>query len=959
MRRAHRSRPRNSRPARRAFSLDRLEGRIVLSGSPAQFEAPASTPGDETFALVADMPAVITNSADAFEFAAPDSAEAATPHSFVAAEPQHATVTAEGMPHEETPHEEVPHHDTPLVWQAEADRLPGELPHFSVPKHDGGNEWIPDVATQPTFVAPQGTSRWSQWANQINDGEIVLIPAGAHVIYDVASQTPLKAIGVAGTLEFDVSRSTSLRVGTILVYPTGHFLIGERELDDGARTLQVVERASGAKTTIEFDGRVNLVEDPGQMTIGLVAAGGVVHVRGGEVADAYARLASRAAAGATQLVFSAPVDWRSGDRIFLADTQVGAIVGQSTLQNEAAVVLAVSGNTVTLTKPLTFAHEGYVAQLERSVTFQSNEQAVATVVGAPEQAPSRGHTLFTGDADVVIQGAALVRMGRTRAEALDDTVRDANGRVQLDANGQPDLGTNQRGRYPLHAHHLERSFVFADNLLDGGEKWGIALHQTDGVIRNNVVLHVNGAGIASEDGTETGLIERNLVIGDGRGSGVHDVTIVNARPAERAANSFGHGGFGYWFASPLLNVKNNVAAGQFRFDGFNYFLFGKAGLKLHEVAGSDPANLAGISADVLAGKPFNPTGQPILRFTGNVADLALGDGFVSYYSNAGNWAVDNFTAYIRGARNRGVVVFYSAPPLAGRESFQGVTNSTLLGPYALGLDPTKAPARPNPRYLLLSTGIDGNQDGATPTVRVSDTRVEGFYNGILMPKRGGDLTRLSLNNFRDIWVPWSVFPASQVNIRDVTHGTLAQPTQPHENIYLQEDVTPQVAAVRSANTIARLVSWLNSRTEVRVYNYNGTGRDFQLWYESQRPDFVIPILEMTNAEARSLYGLSIGDGIAPSAREQGVFGAFSGAIMAPRPAIWTVTSPLATSATHKIEYRAKLSTSEKYPPAVVMRSTLTNLQPGLNLIPVSVDYQGASYQKTLLVWGNFAATPAP
>lgn len=877
----------------------------------------------------------------------PADAQVAPSDLLAAADPPHALAEADGMPHE----------DVPYVWQAEADRLPGELPHFSVPRHDGGNEWIPDVAAQPSFVAPQGTTRWSQWADQLKDGDVVLIPSGARVIYDVTSQTLLKAVGVAGTLEFDVARSTTLRVGTILVYPTGHFLIGERELDDGDRTLEVVERGGRVATRIDFEGRVNVVEDPGQMTIGLLAAGGVVHVRGGEVADAYARLAARAEAGSTQLLFTAPVAWRPGDRVILADTQVGAVVGQSTLQNEAVIVLSVSGNTVTLMKPLAHSHEGYVARMGRSVIFQSNSLAVAEVVGTSEQARSRGHMLFTGDADVVIQGAALLRMGRTRAEALDDTVRDANGRVQLGADGLPDLGTNQRGRYPLHAHHLEKSFVFADNLLDGGEKWGIALHQTDGVIRNNVVLHVDGAGIASEDGTETGLIEGNLVIGDGGGSGVLDVTIVNARPAERAANSFGHGGFGYWFASPLLNVKNNVAAGQFRLEGFNYFLFGKAGLKLHEIEGRDPANVAGINAEVLAGKAFNPTSQPILRFTGNVADLALGDGFVSYYSNAGNWAIDNFTAYIRGARNRGVVVYYSAPPLVGRDSFQGITNSTILGPYSLGLDPTKAPGRANPRLPLLSIGIDGNQEGATPTVRVTDTRVEGFYNGILLPKGGGDLTRLTLNNFRDIWVPWSVFPASQVNIRDVTHGTLAPSTQPHENIYLQDDVTPQVAAVRNSNIVARLVSWLNSRTDVRVFNYNGTGRDFQLWYEPQSADFVIPILEMTNAEARSRYSFSIGDGIAPTAREPGVFGAFSGPITAPRPAIWTVTSPLATSPTHKIEYRAKLSTFEKDPPAVIVRTTLTDLQPGLNLVPVSVDYQGTSYQKTLVVWGTFAAAP--
>ncbi|MBX9788873.1 MAG: G8 domain-containing protein [Pirellulales bacterium] len=922
---------------RRRWSLERLETRLTLSAddlAPDDFKDDADHLMAATIAPSDDTAAQLLIAGD------PRAANTAP----IAMDSVHSVNGAD---------QNQPETSLPYPQLADADRLLGELPHFFVGNHAGGGDWIPDVAAQPTFVAPQGTTRWSQWASQLKDGDIVLIPSGAHVIYDANSPTILKAIGVAGTLEFDASQSTSLRVGTILVYPTGHFLIGERELDDGARTLVAAERAAGVLTTIDFVGRVNLTEDPGQMTIGLLAAGGVVHVRGAEVVDPYARLAARAEAGASELVFSAPVAWQAGDYIILADTQVGAIVGQATLQNETVAVLAVDGNVVTLVKPLAYAHEGYVARLGRSVVLQSNEMATGEVVGAPADAMSRAHMLFTGDADVVIQGAALVDLGRTMAAALDDTPRDAQGRVQLNADGTPDYGTNQRGRYPLHAHHLEKSFLFADNLIDGGLKWGITIHQTDGVIRQNVVLHVDGAGIAAENGTETGLVEGNLVIGDGRGSGVLDVTIVNARPAERAADSFGHGGYGYWFASPLMTVRDNIAAGQFRIEAFNYFLFGKAGLKVNEVEGRNPEYVEGINPSVLAGQAFNPTNQPILKFTGNVADLALGDGFVSYYSNAGNWAVDNFTAYIRGARNRGVVLYYSAPPLQPREAFQGVTNSTILGPYSLGLDPTKAPARPNPRLLMLSIGIDGNQQGATPTMRVTNTRVEGFYNGILVPKGGGDLTRLELNNFRDIWVPWSVFPASQVNIRDVMHGSLAPSTQAHENIYLQDDVTPLVAAVRNSNIVARLVSWLNSRTDVRVYNYNGTGRDFQLWFEPQRPDFVIPILELTNAEAWKRYGLAIGGAIAPAGSEAGVVGAYSGTIAAPRPAIWTVTSPIVTAPSAFVEYRIKFSTFEQAPAAGVVRTTFSGLQPGLNLIPVKVNYLGAAYTKTLVLWGKF------
>ena len=56
------------------------------------------------------------------------------------------------------------------------------------------------------------------------------------------------------------------------------------------------------------------------------------------------------------------------------------------------------------------------------------------------------------------------------------------------------------------------------------------------------------------------------------------------------------------------------------------FAVQRTGSALHlEHFEASAETVAGIHADVLAGKPFNPTSQPILRFTGNVADLALGD----------------------------------------------------------------------------------------------------------------------------------------------------------------------------------------------------------------------------------------------------------------------------------------------------------------------------------------------
>jgi hypothetical protein len=824
-----------------------------------------------------------------------------------------------------------------LQWLDDSLRLPGELPHFYVGHHDANSgDWYPDVAAMPTVVAPAGHSLWSDWASNLTAKDVVYIPEGSHVVYDADSSNTFKAIGIAGTLEFAIDRSTKLTVGTILIYPDGGFYVGVTE--SGERPAQPV------RSTVVFDGVVNVTEDPTQMTVGLIATGGKVHIEGDEVQTAFAELSAPAAAGSQTLQFAVAPDWQPGDRLVLADTQVGGQAKNFQSQWEEVEVAAVDGGVVRLTAPLQYAHVGYVGQISRNIVFRSADGA-----GTADQ--SRGHMLFGGDTQVTVRSAAFVNLGRTKAEPINDTRRGANGQVILDDQGQPVIGTNQRGRYNLHAHHLTEAAVFENIVIDGALKWGLALHGTYSEIRDSVAVRFEGAAFASEDGNEIGVVERNLTIGTGGGTGIADNVIVNASPGEAKNNSFGHGGFGFWFASPLMHVRDNVAAGQYRVDGFAYWLFGREGMRLPVVAGANPDALVGISANVLAGKNFNPSYQPVVEFARNRADVALGHGFVSYYSNANHWAVDQFHANIRSLNAKGVHFYYSAPRTYPRADNQSVINSVLIGPYALGLDPNTAPARPYPAWQgQLSLGIDGDPTGATPIVHVRDSQIVGFYDGIITSRGGMDIERVHLQNFRNIGVPYSVFPSVQVNIIDVTYADLSNAQHPQELIYLDDDVTYYVKSVRDNNNVNRLNSWLTSRTEVRVYNHNGTDRDFQVYFEPQRPDYVIPILEMTNQQAQDRYGISIGDALAPAGSEPQVVGRV-GPIQPILPGV-RYNPAVSTKPDLNLEYVVKHSYGAGDPPAVRFTEAIT-LQPGLNFITREIPYEGSVYKKTFVIWGQF------
>ena len=343
------------------------------------------------------------------------------------------------------------------------------------------------------------------------------------------------------------------------------------------------------------------------------------------------RLATEPHAGNTTLTLSqAVLGWRPGDRLVLPDTRhikesETVPGGWTNLINqwEELTLQSVSadGLTLTLTSALQYDHLGardlngvleflpHVGNLTRNVIVRS-----ASPTG------TRGHVIFTHMADVDIRYALYKDLGRTTYLPLDAV-------------------TNHIGRYPIHAHHLFGSlptpangfqFTLLGNAVDGGSavtqfKWGIAIHGSHyGLIQDNVVYNLNGAAIATEDGSESfNVFDRNFVL---RGMGQGNDVLGEARMA------LGTEAVGFWFKGPNNYVTNNVAANfqnpsteaaygyvyQFRYLG---------NIEVPNFKGADTMGTMGPGQSTT----MNGNNMPLLQFENNEAYGAMQGGFTFWW----------------------------------------------------------------------------------------------------------------------------------------------------------------------------------------------------------------------------------------------------------------------------------------------------------------------------------------
>jgi hypothetical protein len=682
----------------------------------------------------------------------------------------------------------------------------------------GSHDVIPDFGADPDVVSA-GSGAWSDprtWSlgRVPTGGDIVAIGPNTTVILDKVLSAPLKAIEIqaGGRLRFRTDVDTQVVVGNLLVLEGGELEIGSEANPVAANVTAKVRFA---------DQPLDLAADPGQYGTGLIAMGKVT-VHGAVKTPTFVRLAAEPRAGDSALAFERSVaGWQPGDELVLPDTRV---LGESNRSDryvpqwEELRVQSISadGRSVTLASPLRFDHpggrnsDGAVELLPHVLNRTRN-----VVIESANAAGTRGHTLFMERADVDIRYAAFRGLGRTTVAHLDATRYDASGAAIH-------IGANQPGRYPLHMHHLAGpretpangyQFTLVGNAVDGAGdeqfKWGITVHDSHyGLVKDNVVYGVGGAGIVGEDGSESfNVIEHNMVV---RVSGTE----------ERIDNE-GAAGSGFWFRGPNNYIRDNVAAnihGNLDDYGFLIFAYHLGEQAIPSFKGADPSRPD-------QNRVVNMNATPLLEFARNEAYGAMPGGLSIWWIGSQDGAPYDNVA-------ESLIKDFKAWNFFRRGIFLYPTNHVTID----GLMVRGGPDRD-------SFGILFGDYSAYNSV-VKNVDIQGMGAGISMPSFA-DQTLIQdsyLRNFTDIIIttPYSTngsgsLPEKKAVIRNVRFAALAG--EPLSAIWMK--YYPD-----GANLVLK--------DEVFVYDYNGRqGDNFQVFYYQQDPDFIVP---RTTNEAHPTIG---------------------------------------------------------------------------------------------------------
>ncbi|MEO8451535.1 MAG: G8 domain-containing protein [Gemmatimonadota bacterium] len=408
----------------------------------------------------------------------------------------------------------------------------------------------PNPPPPPPPPPSPAVARWSEpatWPGNVvpGAGALVVIPQGKTIVLDV-SPPALKNLTIEGTLEagdYDLSLTTdwinvkgTLRVGT--------------EQQPFTKKLMITLTGAAADE----------VNGMGAKVLGV--AGGTLELHGAP-RTAWTKLGATAAAGAAQLVLAAAVDWKAGDRIVVASTDLDP------MQAEEAVVASASGTTVTLQAALRYSHYGdlqtfagrqlderaEVGLLTRNVVVRGDSASLTGGFG--------GHILVMQGGVAHIEGIELTRMGQ---------------KLKL-------------ARYPMHWHMAGavNGQYFRNSSVWKTFNRCLTIHGTsNATVTNNVCYDNMGHAFFLEDGAETGnLLEGNLGLVTRRPAVGEALIPSDANPAT------------YWITNPDNTYRKNVAAGS-RGIGFWFAL---------------PEAPTGLSA----GSPHRPRSTPLREFSDNVA----------------------------------------------------------------------------------------------------------------------------------------------------------------------------------------------------------------------------------------------------------------------------------------------------------------------------------------------------
>jgi cell migration-inducing and hyaluronan-binding protein len=310
-----------------------------------------------------------------------------------------------------------------------------------------------------------GPSLWSDprsWpgGKVPGEGDAVTIGRDKEVVLDVAPPA-LRSLTIQGKLSFADTRDLELKTEWI-------YVLGGR-LEIGSEARPHTRKATITLTDSVPGEDVNTMGDRGIMLMG-----GTLSLHG-DAKNAWTKLATTAKAGSARIEVLDASGWRKGDVIALASTDFDFA------QAEERTIAAISGNAITLDRPLKYMHfgkitygvdeRGEVGLLTRNIRIQASEDAARSYFG--------GHIMAMAGSKMYVSGVELNRMGQNMHLA----------------------------RYPIHWHiggDGRGQYIENSSIHDTYSRC-VTVHGTNNLrVQNNVTYNTVGHCYFMEDAVETG-----------------------------------------------------------------------------------------------------------------------------------------------------------------------------------------------------------------------------------------------------------------------------------------------------------------------------------------------------------------------------------------------------------------------------------------------------------------------
>ncbi|MGH1540440.1 MAG: G8 domain-containing protein [Arenicella sp.] len=440
------------------------------------------------------------------------------------------------------------------------------------------------------------TIKSGQWSDQSiwNNGQvpstnaIVIIDNDHSVEYDLDSTNALNAVGIAGELRFSDTNTTKMHVTHLLVYRTGSLRIGDIDAPlDATITAEIVINDQRLLTEKSTESSLNNPIDPKQYGNGLLVWGSI-DFHGTPKEIVFSRL-NKAVSSGDQIIHldTVPASWLVKDQLLIPDSRQIRPADINTRDEspynlkgskglvmpahwELAEISKLEASNITLKQTLRYNHKGINTNLDKQTETRLMPHVANVsrniIIRSENPSGTRGHTIGFHNSSININHALFKDLGRTTIATIDNSIATEGLEAEY-------IGENQVARYPVHMHHITNaqqlsssapSFRLIGNVINGGKRWGLSLHGSHfGLVKNNIVFDIDGAGIVTEDGSETGNVFEGNFVAAIRGSG------MDMEHRERG-EGVGHEGSGFWLGSDNNIVRNNVVAGV-RASGYALF----------------------------------------------------------------------------------------------------------------------------------------------------------------------------------------------------------------------------------------------------------------------------------------------------------------------------------------------------------------------------------------------------